>query len=993
MTADGSATAGSDYVAQPTGTVSFAAGDLTKTISVTINGDTTVEPNETFFVNLTGVTNGGTIIKSQGVGTIANDDTVAGGSGGGGGTPQIFEKRVISGLDDVEQSATGSMSGGAITSSDLELVVDGTNNQTVGIRFTGIEIPQGAIITNAYIQFSTDEVGSIATSLLVRGEDSDNAAAFASVKNNVSSRVMTDASTPWTPPAWTKVDEAGPAQRTPDLVAIVQEIVARPGWLAGNNMAFVVTGTGTRTANAYEDGALLAPLLHIEYTLPAGTNSAPVLDLNGLAGGTSYSVIYPENSVGVPIADSTVQIQDSDSANMTRTTITLTNAQAGDQLVINNAGLPTGINVSQATATNIILTGSATKAAYQTALQQISFKSTSDNPDPTTRVINLTVSDGLTDSNTAIATVAIDRAPDPVGDTAATDAGVAVTTRNVLANDDQGDAPAIIKTVSPISVYGGSVVQNSDNTFTYTPALGFVGIDTFTYTIADLDGDAADATVSIAVGASGINDAPVDVRLTASNAFRENVAGAIAGTLSAIDPDPGDTHTFTVDDTRFEVIGNQLKLKDGVRLDFERTPQLTLNVTATNSGGQSIVRPVAVSVGDVDEIRFAAFGDYGLNSGTPSVASLVSRLNVDFIATVGDNIYGSASIDSQIGQFYSSYIGNYTGAYGSGSNINRFFPALGNHEYEDPAGGLNASAYFDYFTLPGNERYYDYEMGPIHFFVLNSMSQEPDGYKSTSAQAQWLKAALESSDSPYNIVYMHYPPYSSGLHGSNTSLQWPLEQWGATAVLSGHDHDYERIMRDDNADGTAMPYFVTGLGGSGRYDFASAPVTGSATRYNADYGTMLIQASDATITFEFVSVSGGGTLIDSFTIDRPGANALAASGNDVLTGGPGNDLMNGLSGNDRLNGLAGNDTLTGGDGDDEFIFAPGTGQDTVSDLRPGQGTPDRIDLTAYLFGSFSALMSRASNSGSNAVIDLGSGDRVTLVGVQVSQLHNDDFIL
>ena len=73
-TADGTATAGSDYVAQPTGTVSFAAGDLTKTISVTINGDTTIEPDETFFVNLLGATNGGTIVKSQGIGTITNDD-------------------------------------------------------------------------------------------------------------------------------------------------------------------------------------------------------------------------------------------------------------------------------------------------------------------------------------------------------------------------------------------------------------------------------------------------------------------------------------------------------------------------------------------------------------------------------------------------------------------------------------------------------------------------------------------------------------------------------------------------------------------------------------------------------------------------------------------------------------------------------------------------------------------------------------------------------
>jgi hypothetical protein len=77
-TADGTATAGSDYVAQPTGTVSFAAGDLTKTISVTINGDTTVEPDETFFVNLLSATGGGTLLKSQGVGAIANDDTAGG---------------------------------------------------------------------------------------------------------------------------------------------------------------------------------------------------------------------------------------------------------------------------------------------------------------------------------------------------------------------------------------------------------------------------------------------------------------------------------------------------------------------------------------------------------------------------------------------------------------------------------------------------------------------------------------------------------------------------------------------------------------------------------------------------------------------------------------------------------------------------------------------------------------------------------------------------
>src|SRR6266480_1317176 len=79
-TANGSATAGSDYVAT-SNTLNFAAGSgaaQSQTISVTINGDTTVESDETFFVNLSGATNGGTIVDAQGVGTIANDDTAAG---------------------------------------------------------------------------------------------------------------------------------------------------------------------------------------------------------------------------------------------------------------------------------------------------------------------------------------------------------------------------------------------------------------------------------------------------------------------------------------------------------------------------------------------------------------------------------------------------------------------------------------------------------------------------------------------------------------------------------------------------------------------------------------------------------------------------------------------------------------------------------------------------------------------------------------------------
>ncbi len=72
-TADGTATAPSDYAAT-SGTLTFAPGVLTQPISVNVNGDTTVEPNETFFVNLSSPTNA-TIAGATGTGTIINDDS------------------------------------------------------------------------------------------------------------------------------------------------------------------------------------------------------------------------------------------------------------------------------------------------------------------------------------------------------------------------------------------------------------------------------------------------------------------------------------------------------------------------------------------------------------------------------------------------------------------------------------------------------------------------------------------------------------------------------------------------------------------------------------------------------------------------------------------------------------------------------------------------------------------------------------------------------
>jgi hypothetical protein len=168
---------------------------------------------------------------------------------------------VANGADDVEESATGSM---YTNSSDLELVYDGSN-QVVGMRFGGVNIPKGVTITNAYLQFKVDETSSEVTNLTIQGEATSNAAAFASTALNVSARLRTVSAVSWFPSPWLTLLAAGPEQRTPNLMPIVQEIVNQTDWVAGNSLVMIVTGTGHRVAEAYEVDPGGAPLLHIDY--------------------------------------------------------------------------------------------------------------------------------------------------------------------------------------------------------------------------------------------------------------------------------------------------------------------------------------------------------------------------------------------------------------------------------------------------------------------------------------------------------------------------------------------------------------------------------------------------------------------------------------------------------------------------------------------------------------------------------------------------------
>lgn len=293
------------------------------------------------------------------------------------------------------------------------------------------------------------------------------------------------------------------------------------------------------------------------------------------------------------------------------------------------------------------------------------------------------------------------------------------------------------------------------------------------------------------------------------------------------------------------------------------TPSPSIELAAVNqpeptpSQTPTSTPPPSPTPTPVAPVRFAVIGDYGRDGpGLNAVAALVDGWSPDFIVTTGDNNYPSGAaetIDENIGKYFHEYIGNYTGKYGKGAEENRFFPTMGNHDWNTDS----AQPYLDYFDLPGNERYYSFTWGPVDIFALNSDSDEPDGVGRSSVQGQWLQAALAESTAPWQIVVLHHAPYSSGRHGETEWAQWPYEEWGADAVLAGHDHTYERLQIG------GIPYFVNGAGGNTLYDFKDIHPD-SQVRYNAGFGAMLVAATPESMSFQFVTTSG--EVVDQATV-------------------------------------------------------------------------------------------------------------------------------
>ncbi|MBL0373110.1 hypothetical protein JJB09_13830 [Rhizobium sp. KVB221] len=139
-----------------------------------------------------------------------------------------------------------------------------------------------------------------------------------------------------------------------------------------------------------------------------------------------------------------------------------------------------------------------------------------------------------------------------------------------------------------------------------------------------------------------------------------------------------------------------------------------------------------------------------------------------------------------------------------------------------------------------------------------------------------------------------------------------------------------------------------------------------------------------------VSYTLGNNIENLLLIGKAEIDATGNDSNNRLDGNAGNNALSGAGGKDHLDGHKGNDILAGGAGADTFVFAKGSGQDTIMDFEKGH---DRIDLRGWDdVSSFADLKAHHLTTVGNDLLISATGDTLILKNFDKADLHAADFI-
>lgn len=249
-----------------------------------------------------------------------------------------------------------------------------------------------------------------------------------------------------------------------------------------------------------------------------------------------------------------------------------------------------------------------------------------------------------------------------------------------------------------------------------------------------------------------------------------------------------------------------------------------------NNGG---VPPSTSSSPPPGGLLVGVAGDICDDANCGLTANLIEAQNPPLVLTTGDNVY-NAGTASEFANLYNPYWGRFKA---------KTQPSVGNHEYGTP----NAQGYRDYFGQGSGPLYSSFDSGGWHFVRMDTVTM-------SAAQQTWMQQDLAANSAQCEIGFGHYPRWSSGDHGSQTSQAGAWSVMAANnvdIVLYGHDHDYERF---DLIDG--MREFVVGTGGANHYQFHTPYEIGSQVRIANTYGVLFLTLDSGSYTWQFRDTTG-----------------------------------------------------------------------------------------------------------------------------------------
>jgi predicted phosphodiesterase len=264
------------------------------------------------------------------------------------------------------------------------------------------------------------------------------------------------------------------------------------------------------------------------------------------------------------------------------------------------------------------------------------------------------------------------------------------------------------------------------------------------------------------------------------------------------------------------------------------------------------------------DLRFGVLGDSGFGDDrTRELIELMNTYDLDFVLHTGDLVYKAYEESGPAEAFAEKYFKMFAPLL----HEVPIFPVLGNHDY-DRAARFDDRPYFVRAfpalsdpSVPESAlgTWYAFARSGIQFIMLDSQAFQGSGGR--AEQTAWLEERLADPGFVFSIPVFHTPPYTSGLHqndGRALRADWsPLfEAAGIPLVLSGHDHNYERIVLND------VTYVVTG-GGSPVLYRESGRVEGSQA-FHRKMHFVLVEIVQDRLTLTAIDIDG--TVLDRTTI-------------------------------------------------------------------------------------------------------------------------------